>query len=364
MENNLKYIVYCTTCTANNKIYVGVHRTNPDVFDGYIGNGVFINQPSTYEKDHTKFKHAVKKYGVNSFIRDTIQVFDNESDAYDLEFQIVNKDFLQRKDVYNMCLGGKLGLPEQQSIKLYQYSESGKFIKEFISINEAAQSINRNLKTLQTAIKNKTKCGNYFWSTQKYSNLDLSTMHDYKDSREIPIYQYDNQGNYECSYQSINSASRILKIHPGNLIYAIKLGTICNDKYFTQTFIPKFTKNSKNKESFKIYQYDLEGNFIAEYQNMQEAKNKLGIKSNIYSAIKLKRTAGGFQWSFEKFDKIEKVQNKSGKSRRVGKFDKNWNLIKEYNTLQECKKENGSGLVHVLQGRDQFAKGYRYKYLN
>ena len=43
MENHLKYIVYCTTCTANNKIYVGVHRTNPDVFDGYIGNGVFIN---------------------------------------------------------------------------------------------------------------------------------------------------------------------------------------------------------------------------------------------------------------------------------------------------------------------------------
>nr|DAM35509.1 MAG TPA: GIY-YIG nuclease superfamily protein [Bacteriophage sp.] len=38
MENNLKWIVYCTTCTINNKIYIGVHKTvNPEVFDGYLG---------------------------------------------------------------------------------------------------------------------------------------------------------------------------------------------------------------------------------------------------------------------------------------------------------------------------------------
>ena len=37
MENNLKFIVYCTTNIVNNKIYIGVHKTeNPDIFDGYI----------------------------------------------------------------------------------------------------------------------------------------------------------------------------------------------------------------------------------------------------------------------------------------------------------------------------------------
>ena len=39
----MKYIVYCTTCTKNGKIYIGVHKTeNPEVFDGYIGNGLKI----------------------------------------------------------------------------------------------------------------------------------------------------------------------------------------------------------------------------------------------------------------------------------------------------------------------------------
>ena len=41
----MKYIVYCTTNIKNNKIYIGVHGTeNPSIFDGYIGNGVYINK--------------------------------------------------------------------------------------------------------------------------------------------------------------------------------------------------------------------------------------------------------------------------------------------------------------------------------
>ena len=58
------------------------------------------------------------------------------------------------------------------------------------------------------------------------------------------------------------------------------------------------------------------------------------------------------------------ITSKSGRPRKVGKYDKDWNLIKEYNSLAECKRENGSGMQHVLSGRDEFAKGFRYKYLN
>lgn len=365
MENNLlKYIVYCTTCLVNNKIYIGVHKTNLEFFDGYLGNGVYLNQPSTYEKSQTKFKHAVKKYGPNQFKRSTIAIFDSEEEAYNLEAKIVTSEFLERPDVYNMCLGGKLGLPEMQSEKIYQYNSEGIFIKEYSSMKEAALSINRNFKTFWNAVENKLKCSDYFWTKVKYDKLDLSKMHNYEDTRKCPVFQYDNLGNYECCYESINDTARILNIHSGNLVYAIKLGTICKNKYFTLNYAPNFSiSKDKQLKSFPIYQYDLEGNFIAEYSNMQEAKNKLNIKSNIYSAIKLGRTAGNFQWSFEKLNKMPKVQSKSGKARKVGKYDKEWNLIKEYPTLQECKKENGSGMIHVLQGRDQFAKGFRYKYI-
>ena len=50
----MKYILYLTLCLENNKIYIGVHKTeNPDIFDEYIGCGVRIGVPSSYNDGNT-----------------------------------------------------------------------------------------------------------------------------------------------------------------------------------------------------------------------------------------------------------------------------------------------------------------------
>ena len=79
METNLKeYIVYMTINLVNNKIYIGVHKTeNPNIFDGYIGCNVKINSPSTYMNPSTPFQYAVKKYGIKSFKREILFIYDN-----------------------------------------------------------------------------------------------------------------------------------------------------------------------------------------------------------------------------------------------------------------------------------------------
>lgn len=365
MENNLtKYIVYCTTCTINNKIYIGVHKTNPEIFDYYLGNGAYANKPSTYEQSKTKFQYALKKYGVKNFIRITIAIFDKEQDAYDLEEEIVNKEFLKRSDVYNVSLGGNHADIPELAYTTYQYDEYGNFIQEYYSLKEASISIGKSFRSIWRAVKEKCKCGNYFWTTTKYDKLDLSKMKSYEGLHKIPVFQYDINGNYDCCYDSIRDASRILGIHSSNLSTAIKLGTVCHNKYFTSVYSPNYSiaKDTIIK-SRPVYQYDLQGNFIAEYKNQQQAKNSLNIKGDIYKAIKLGRQCGNFQWTFEKFDSIAPIKPKAGKARRVGKYDKDWNFIEEYKSLAECKRVNGSGMVHVLTGRDEFAKGYRYKYL-
>lgn len=60
----MKYIVYITINTKNNKMYIGVHSTeDPTLFDGYIGCGVNIFAPSTYKKDnkiHVKISYLKK----------------------------------------------------------------------------------------------------------------------------------------------------------------------------------------------------------------------------------------------------------------------------------------------------------------
>ena len=154
----MKYIVYQTVNKVNNKIYIGVHgTTNPDEFDGYIGNGVSIYRPTTYMNPKTPFQYAIKKYGIKAFIRTTLKVFDNEDDAYKMEEEIVNEDFLKREDVYNLVKGGRIevlnAFPKK---KVYMYDLDGNFEMEFDGVNEAGRYLNpeaRGAGHLPRAIK-------------------------------------------------------------------------------------------------------------------------------------------------------------------------------------------------------------------
>ena len=135
----MKYIVYQTVCKTNKKIYIGVHSTeNPDIFDGYLGCGVYIYRPSSYQNANTPFKYAVKKYGVANFIRTTIKIFDCEEDAYKLEAEIVNENFVKREDTYNLALGGRETSMANGKKKIYMYNLDGEFEKEFESLREAS----------------------------------------------------------------------------------------------------------------------------------------------------------------------------------------------------------------------------------
>jgi len=139
----MKYIVYQTVNKVNNKIYVGVHGTEtPDEFDGYIGNGVSIYRPATYLNPKTPFQYAVKKYGIKSFIRTTLKIFDKEEDAYKMEEEIVNEDFLKREDVYNLALGGRITELANPRKKVYMYDLDGNFEREFDSVNSAGRFLN------------------------------------------------------------------------------------------------------------------------------------------------------------------------------------------------------------------------------
>lgn len=362
----MKYILYCTTNIVNKFIYVGWHKTeNPYEFDGYIGNGLNIKCLSKLKHPKTKFEFAVKEFGYKNFVRNTLFIVDTLEEVLELEALVVDEEFLKRPDVYNMALGGQAGF--DTSIEVFQYSETGEFIQAHHSQNDAGRHVNRTQASIWRAINHKTKCAGYFWSQEKVEKLDLSKMHNYEDPRKIPVFQYSLDGTYDCCYESIKDAARVLNISDANLGVALKLGRICNGKYFSTKLLPKLDIKEENKKQERgtlIYQYDLDGNFIAEYKGMPAAKKALGIKSDIYKAIKMGRTAGEFQWSFQKFDKIAPYNTKkSGRARKVGKYDEEWNLIETYKSLTKCKEENGSGVIHVLDGRDEFHKGFRYKYI-
>ena len=86
------YYVYQTTNLVNNKVYVGVHKTN-DPNDDYLGSGPIVNA-------------ALEKYGRHNFNKTILHKFDTRDEAYQAEREIVNEDFIARRDTYNVKLGG------------------------------------------------------------------------------------------------------------------------------------------------------------------------------------------------------------------------------------------------------------------
>ena len=95
--------------------YVGVHSTD-DLDDGYMGSGTYL-------------RNAIKKYGPDSFVKEIIKTFDNRDEALAYESQIVNEDFVRRKSVYNLVLGG--GQPKMRSLTLSKFIESTQLTLDF-----------------------------------------------------------------------------------------------------------------------------------------------------------------------------------------------------------------------------------------
>lgn len=204
----MKYIVYETTNLVNSKIYVGIHKTkNPDKFDGYIGCGINIYSPTFKAK--TTFHKAVKKYGVQSFKRKTLAVFDTEEEASQLERTIVTVEFLKRKDVYNMVTGGKFYASNIQSKKVAQYSIDGELIKTFNSQLDAANEVGSCSSEIGKVASGKQKtCKGFVW--RYYIDTPKVSITTTSLKGSLVIVQYSKVGYRMKTWKSIAFAAKSL----------------------------------------------------------------------------------------------------------------------------------------------------------
>jgi len=111
-DDNRKYnYCYKITNNINNKIYIGVHRTD-NLSDGYMGSGKIL-------------KLAILKYGVENFTKEVLEFFDSYREALIYERSIVTVDFIEDDSNYNVKEGGYGGCALSSSQRRF-LSESKK----------------------------------------------------------------------------------------------------------------------------------------------------------------------------------------------------------------------------------------------
>ena len=105
------------------------------------------------------------------------------------------------------------------------------------------------------------------------------------DKNKKPVWKYDLDGNFINKYDSISDAAKEINfIKYSNIIpnisYVAKKCKIAHNFIWSNKYLGKNIPAQKRTLNYKIkvYQYDLDGNFIQEFPSRTTAANKLGIK--------------------------------------------------------------------------------------
>jgi len=201
-------IVYCTTNKVNGKKYIGSHNGNKP---SYLGSGVNLTQ-------------AIKKYGKENFIRQTLWEGPSEFRYEMEEYWIAYFDAAKNQMFYNATEKGvgagwskgkkrgqsslkgkkrKIDYSKRktdydaifQKIKkpILQYNLDGSFVKEWPSAKDVKKSLNINNTTVNLCCNNKMKsAGGFMWLFKT-------------DQYLLNIPPFNNKKNYPKNRKSKNT---------------------------------------------------------------------------------------------------------------------------------------------------------------
>jgi len=187
------YTIYKITNLIDGKIYIGCHKTG-DLDDGYMGSGKYL-------------KRAINKHGIDNFIKDILQVFDNPEDMFEMEAKLVNEGFVKERSNYNLKVGGEGGFDYINENGLNLYGNNGENGK-------------KNLLSRSDIIKLLKERGTY----EAYCKLiSLNKKKYYADGG---INGFKNKRHTEESKKKIGKANSILQKGKRNSQYGTMW--ICN----------------------------------------------------------------------------------------------------------------------------------------
>jgi hypothetical protein len=280
------------------------------------------------------------------------------------------------------------------SIPVLQFDLNGKFIKEYPTLSQAVQGLKTNDKTVyKCAAGEKRKAGGFQWRFKKdpaFANgiTDIEPLAYPGLDHLEPVLQFDKNGKFLKEYPSRETAAKQLNIRQVMIRLCCKRTyKLASGYQWRYKSDPLFSKGIRDIEPVKykprpnispVLQFDLQGNFIREYQTKTEAEKYTGIKRDNIKTCASKAgnyIAGGFQWRYKNDpvfkDGIKNIgpackpvyfkQNK----KNILKFDLQGNFVKEYESVFQAAREIGAGhksIRHCAKGKAKTAHNFQWRF--
>ena len=247
-----------------------------------------------------------------------------------------------------------------QVSKIEQYTVDGVLIKEWNSIKEASEYLGVDRSSISHALHNDIPtAGGYKWKLkEKYSPLIY---------RQIEQYSLD--GEYIRSWSNYEEAENELKLH--NILSALNgRNRTCGGfqwKYKDSKKEIKPYKTARVYEGKHIYQYDLQGNYIREWQSSYDASHELKIPHQHIDRVLngTRKMTRGYVFTYDKVSKIQKYDaNSKAFYHPVLQYTLDNKFIKEWPTIKSAQDALGitSGIGGCCRGLQKSAGGYKWKY--
>lgn len=183
------------------KVYKAENIKTGQVYIGSTTSTIEKRQRDHIHKAHTGqghcFQAAINTYGQESFKWEQIDTAKSVNELASKERKYILK-YKAQEQGYNQDAGG--GFKKL----VYQYDLDGKLINTYNELQDAANAVNVDKRSISAACLGKIKiCKNYYWSydlTDEYSRPE--------DKRVKEVKQYDSENNMIESFSSISEASK------------------------------------------------------------------------------------------------------------------------------------------------------------
>lgn len=318
-------------------VYVWYVKQTKRVF--YIGKGCG-NRYKVRKRENPYFMNMLKAHECESAI-----ISDNltEKEAFDFEKHLIS---LYRDNDYkitNIADGGEnppklIGIPKTEEQKRKMAESNKRFHEEH---PEVAKAQSEKMKA--------------FFKTEKGKEFQRKSIEARNND------EFRKRQSEIC--RKANNTKEYLERH----------SQIIKDMWKSEEYAEAH-KGKNNHRAQSVKQFDLDGNFIKEYDTLTQASEETGASISKISAVckGRRKTTGGYVWEFsndkhivlKRENKYDPSKDKNAKP--IIQYTKTGEFVKEYYSINEAVRQNPgmdrSGIQQCLRGKTKSAYGYVWEF--